>query len=99
MPCTETVQGIFLYRSCFLFRDIDIHTIDFHILIGTDEDIFHTADDSCLNEVTAGGITLDDHIRCLNLKMLVINDILRMQVGFKTKNFIIVHTELGHMFF
>ena len=81
-------------RRFFLFCNVDIDTVDFHILIGTDQDIFDTTDDAGLNQIAAGGIALDDHIRGLDLKVLVVDDILGMQVSFKAKDLVIIHAEL-----
>ena len=65
-----------LYRGKFFLFDMNGHTVDFHIFVGADHNILNTADNPGLNEVAPGGIHLDDHIRGLDLKMLVVDDVL-----------------------
>ena len=68
------MQGVFLYRRRFFIADIDIHTVDFHIFIGANQDVLHTTNDTGLNEITSCGIYLDHHVGCLDLELLVIDD-------------------------
>ena len=91
------VQGVILYRCRFFLSDMDIHTVDFHILVGADHDILHTADNTGFDQVTSGRVYLDHHIRCLDLKLLAVDDILGMQVSFKAENFVVIHAEFRHI--
>ena len=82
-------------RGFFFLFNVDVDTVDLYILIGADHNVFHTANDPGFDQVAAGGIYLDDHIRGLDLKMLVVNDVFGMQIRFKAKNLVIIHAELG----
>ena len=55
--------------------DMDIHAIDFHVFVCADEDVLHTADDTGLDQVAAGGIYLDGNIGGGDLE-LVVDDVL-----------------------
>ena len=76
---------------------MDADAIDLHILFRVDEDVFNTANDPGLNEITPIRRYFNGHIRGCDLKLAVIDDILGMQLGFETEGLIVFHAELGNM--
>ena len=76
---------------------MDVYTIDFHILFRIDENILNAANDPGLNQITAVRCHLYRYIRGINFKLTVIDDILGMQLRFKTEVLIIFYTKFCNM--
>ena len=87
--------GSFLF---FVFN-LNGHAVDFHILIGADQDVLHTADDPGLDQIRPIRGHLDGNVGGLDFETTVVDDIFRMQVRLKTEGRIIVDAELGNMLF
>ena len=68
-----------------------------HSFVSGDQDVLDAADDPGLDQIRPVGRDLDGHIRGLDLKTFIIDDILRMQIRFKAKYFIVIHAELCQM--
>ena len=76
---------------------MDADPVDLYVFVGADHDVLDPANHPGLNQVAAGGVHLNGHIRGLDFKALVIDDVLRMQVRFKTEGLVVVHAELGQV--
>ena len=77
---------------------MDVDSVDFDAFVGSNQNVFDSVENACLNEITAFRIDTDGDVRCADLELLRIDNVLWANLGSLAEGFLIFLFKGSDMF-